>query len=103
MLENRNVDGLVQLQQHSWVKLYLFVVSDEFKHEGLVEDGVTGGLNDLGAEPVLQEAACNGDLLVGAHIHEVDECVALEDRAAHVPLVGVEVISMHRTALAGGH
>jgi len=56
VLQNSYVQWLVQLEQHSWVEFYFFVVSDEFKHECLIKDGVTRNWHDLSGEAVLQEA-----------------------------------------------
>ena len=95
------MNWLIQLQEHSWIKLDLFVVTDKFKQEGLIENGVTSALNHLCTETILEEADCNGHLLVRAHIYEVYEGVSAQNCTAHVPLVRVEVLRVIHASLAG--
>ena len=79
MLEDGHMNRLVQLQKHRWVELDLLVVADKLKHEGFIEDGVARRRHYLSAVPVLQETHCDGDLLVGADVDEVDEGVSADD------------------------
>ena len=79
MLEDGHMNGLVQLQKHGRVELDLLVVADKLKHERFIEDGVARRRHYLSAKPVLQETHCDGDLLVGSHVDEIDEGVSADD------------------------
>ena len=100
VFQDCHVNWLIQLQEHRGIKLDLFVVTDEFKQEGLIEDGVARALHHLRTETILEEADCDGHLLIRAHIHEVYECVSAQNCTAHVPLVRVEVLRARHASLA---
>lgn len=92
VLQDGHVHRLVELEEHRRIKLDLFVVSDELKHKGFIEDGIARRRHNLSAEPTLEEADSDGDLLIGPHIDKIDEGVTAQHSATHVPLIRVEVL-----------
>lgn len=56
VLQYGDMQRLIQLEEHSWVELSFFVVTDEFKHKSLVKDWVARGLHDRSRVAILQEA-----------------------------------------------
>ena len=81
MLQDGDVEGLVQLEEHGRIELNLLIVANELKKEGFVEDWIARAGHHLGREPVLEEAHCHLELLVRPHIHEVDKGVSTQHRA----------------------
>lgn len=70
------MNWLVELKKHCGVKLNLLIVTNELKHERLVEDGVRAALNYLRRVTILQEANRDAELLIWAHIDEINESIA---------------------------
>lgn len=103
MLEDCNVNGLIEFEKHGWVKLDLLIVTHELHHKSLIKDRVARTLHYLCREAAFQKADCDGHLLVWAHIDEVDKGVAPEHCAAHISLVGVQILRIHHAALTGRH
>ena len=100
VLQDCHMNWLIQLQKHSRIEFDLFVVTDELKEEGLIENWVACALDHLRAEAILEEADGDGHLLVRAHIYEVYEGVSAQNCTAHVPLVWVEVLRVGHASLA---
>ena len=94
------MNWLIQFQEHSGIELDLFIVPDKLKQEGLIENWVARTLDHLRTETILEEADCDGHLLVWAHIHEVYEGVSAQNCTAHIPLVRVEVLRIRHASLA---
>ena len=94
------MEWLFKLKEHLCIKSGLFIVTNEFKHEGFIKDGICGAQDLLCAIPVLEEAHRDREVLILSHIDKVHKGTALHDVAAEVLLVRVQVILFHLLPLA---
>ena len=94
------MEWLFKLEKHLCIEPGLLIISNEFKHEGLVKYGIGGALNRLGAKAVLQEAHRDSKVLVLSHIDKVHEGAPLHNVAAEVLLIWIQVILLHLLPLA---
>ena len=94
MFNNRDVQRLIKLKQHSRIKFDFFFAL-HFEHECFVEDRISRASNTLRGASVFKETDRYLKMLVLAHIYEVDECGTLDNIAAQVPFVGVKTVFGH--------